>query len=88
MVSFTTRLTTVSYLSLSIFTGTAFGQNITDDTYFYGQSPSVLPSREIPNLNLSPDFLTFQQLTFYQRRYLVPYHGKQLTLKLWPLSLR
>ncbi|KFY67094.1 hypothetical protein V496_01748 [Pseudogymnoascus sp. VKM F-4515 (FW-2607)] len=48
MVSFTTRLTTVSCLSLSIFAGAASGQNITDDSYFYGQSPSVLPSPEIP----------------------------------------
>ncbi|OBT72903.1 hypothetical protein VF21_07796 [Pseudogymnoascus sp. 05NY08] len=44
MVSFITRLTTASYLSLTIFAGTTLGQNITDDAYFYGQSPSVLPS--------------------------------------------
>ena len=60
MVSFTTRLTAASYLSLSIFAGTAFSQNITDDAYFYGQSPSILPSREIPDPNLSPDFIAFQ----------------------------
>lgn len=59
MVSFTTRLTTVSCLSLSIFAGAASGQNITDDSYFYGQSPSVLPSRKIFVPNLSPDFYYF-----------------------------
>ncbi|OBT60271.1 hypothetical protein VE03_10208 [Pseudogymnoascus sp. 23342-1-I1] len=48
MVSFTTSLATISCLSLSIFAGAASGQNITDDTYFYGQSPSVLPSPETP----------------------------------------
>ncbi|KFY11336.1 hypothetical protein V491_07248 [Pseudogymnoascus sp. VKM F-3775] len=48
MVSFTTRVTAASYLSLSLFAGASFGQNITDDAYFYGQSPSVLPSPEIP----------------------------------------
>lgn len=47
MVSFLTRLVTASYLSLGILSSQVHGQNITNDTYFYGQSESVLPSREV-----------------------------------------
>jgi len=46
MVSFMTRLVTASCFSLGFFSGVVHGQNITNDTYFYGQSESVLPSRE------------------------------------------
>jgi hypothetical protein len=29
-----------------LFIGATSGQNITNDSFFYGQSPAVLPSRE------------------------------------------
>ncbi|KAH7382877.1 putative beta-glucosidase M [Cadophora sp. MPI-SDFR-AT-0126] len=48
MVSFLTRLVTASYLSLGILSSQVHGQNITNDTYFYGQSESVLPSPQMP----------------------------------------
>lgn len=55
MVSFLTRLATASCLSLGIFSSIVQGQNITNDTYFYGQSESVLPSREFLSRNTQND---------------------------------
>jgi hypothetical protein len=44
MVYFATKTTAAS--CLLALASTINGQNVTSDTYFYGQSPEVLPSRK------------------------------------------
>lgn len=45
MVSFKSDLTVASFLSLGVFANAVLGQNITNDSHFYGQVPPVYPTR-------------------------------------------
>ena len=53
------HVTRVALLSLAIHHGVSAQANITDDTYFYGQSPPVYPSRKfsLAHQMASADFI-------------------------------
>ncbi len=45
-----TRILSLVMLAMSGLLGTSTGQNITDDAFFYGESPPVYPSRKFNSL--------------------------------------